>query len=89
MVYKLKQPDLGPFASLIPEVNKAWGVLSQWFSEKSHHISRMELLYRATENGFTAESFHSRCDDSNPTATLTFVLSEHGKTFGAFSSIPW
>lgn len=56
---------------------------------KGQVIRRMELLYRGTEHGFTAESFHKRCDDQIPTTTLTFVKSDMGLVFGGFTSVPW
>lgn len=49
----------------------------------------MQLLYRGTEDKFTAEAFHARCDNSSPPTTLTFVKSEFDRVFGGFASIPW
>ena len=82
-------PDLSPFASKIVEVNRNFDALQGWFQEKGTPISRLELLYRGSEHGFSAEEFHKRCDDSIPTTTLTFDLSEMGKAFGGFASVPW
>jgi hypothetical protein len=82
-------PDLSVFASKIPEVNKNWDCLLHWFQEKGEPIKKMQLLYRGTEDKFTAEAFHARCDNSSPPTTLTFVKSEFDRVFGGFASIPW
>eukprot|EP01083_Nonionella_stella_P141023 433727_1 len=72
-------------------------ILSQkeWFSLcsiiESKHICQdqftLSLLYRGSEHGFTAETFHSLCDGK--ANTLTLVQSEHGNVFGGFTTIPW
>ncbi|CDW84039.1 tldc domain-containing protein [Stylonychia lemnae] len=45
------------------------------------------LLYKASKHGFTASDFHSRCDNQGP--SITFILSDHGKVFGGYTSVPW
>jgi hypothetical protein len=47
----------------------------------------MILVYRGTEHGFTAENFHSHCD--NIPNTMTFVKSDMDRVFGGFASVPW
>ena len=47
----------------------------------------MNLIYRATRDGFSASSFHSRCDGQ--ANTLTVVKSEHGNIFGGFTTKAW
>ncbi|EFC50838.1 predicted protein [Naegleria gruberi] len=46
-----------------------------------------KLLFRASEDGFSSEIFHEKCD--NQGATLTIIKSEFGKIFGGFSSQNW
>lgn len=46
-----------------------------------------ELIYRASEDGFTAHAFHEKCD--NKGANITIIESEHGLKFGAYTSLSW
>lgn len=49
---------------------------------------KFELIYQGSRDSFTAESFHSNCD--NKGKTLTVILAkETQKIFGAFTNIPW
>lgn len=43
----------------------------------------VELLYRASEHGFTYSAFHDKCDNKGPTISL--IKSEHEKVFGGFT----
>ena len=42
-------------------------LLLSWFGGSEF---RLHLLYRATEDGFTANDFHSKCDNHGPTISL-------------------
>jgi hypothetical protein len=46
-----------------------------------------KLIYRASEDGFYAKSFHIECD--NEPNTLTIIKSKTGKIFGGFTQIKW
>ena len=48
---------------------------------------KIELLYRASEHKFSAQSFHKKCD--NIADTLTLVKTEFGKVIGGFSHYAW
>ncbi|XP_064466201.1 uncharacterized protein LOC135377597 [Ornithodoros turicata] len=45
------------------------------------------LLYRASNHGYSAESFHHHCDGHSP--TFVFVLGAQGQLCGGFSDVPW
>ncbi len=47
----------------------------------------MKLLYRASEHGYTAESFHEYCDAKGP--TLVIIKSEGGWIFGGYTTQSW
>jgi len=47
----------------------------------------MELLYRASENRFSASKFHRKCD-SIPN-TIVLVETEYGKKIGGFTPLMW
>ena len=48
---------------------------------------RMELLYRGTRDGSTADIFHKKCDNQGPTIVL--YKNEEGNIFGGYASISW
>ena len=47
----------------------------------------MQVVYRATRDGFDAAKFHSLVDNQGP--TLTVILSKDGFLFGVFTSKSW
>ena len=48
---------------------------------------KINLIYRGSEDGFTAAVFHSKCDKKGP--TLVIIQSEHKKIFGGYTDIDW
>ena len=46
----------------------------------------LKLLFRGSENGFSSNEFHKRCD--NKGATITIVKSNN-HIFGGYTDIPW
>jgi hypothetical protein len=48
---------------------------------------RLELLVRATRDGWTAADFHRLCDNQGATATV--VRSTNGNVFGGFADAAW
>lgn len=48
---------------------------------------KCDLLYRGSENGFSASTFHQKCD--NIPNTLTIVRTEFGKTIAGFTQYTW
>ena len=47
---------------------------------------KWRLLFRASRDGFAADSFHSKCDDKGPTLT---VVRSGSCIFGGFTEAPW
>ena len=47
----------------------------------------LELLYRASRDGWRAQDFHSRCD--NKGATVTVIKCTGGFVFGGYADRPW
>ena len=45
----------------------------------------LELIYRASRDGWESNIFHQKCDNKGPTIVL--VRSELGKIFGGYASI--
>jgi len=48
-------------------------------------ILDLELIYRASRDGFAAKSFNSRCD--NKGKTISIIKSEHNQIFGGYTDI--
>ena len=48
---------------------------------------RIEMIFRASENGFKAEKFHQFCDGKSPTIVL--IKSNYGKIFGGYTKSKW
>jgi hypothetical protein len=48
---------------------------------------KLQLVYKATKNGFKESDFHSLCDNKCP--TISVIKSEHNRTFGGYTDLPW
>ena len=48
---------------------------------------KWKMIYRASEHGYTAESFHKYCDDQGP--TLIVIKSSRGWIFGGYTTKSW
>ena len=57
--------------------------LSEWLGNEY----KSKLLYRASEHGYTAKSFHEYCDDKGP--TLVIIKSSGGWIFGGYTTQSW
>eukprot|EP01084_Bolivina_argentea_P173852 301158_1 len=51
------------------------------------NISAINLLYRASDHGFSAGAFHDFCDCKGP--TIVIIHNEFGYVFGGYTSISW
>ena len=60
-------------------------LISNWINPK--HSFKYTLLYKASIDGDSAKSFHSKCDEQGP--TLTLVQSVDGWRFGGYSEVKW
>ena len=56
--------------------------LKEWLGDY-----KWKLLYRASEHGYTAKSFHECCDDQGP--TLVLIKSSEGCIFGGYTTQSW
>ena len=48
---------------------------------------KWKLMYRASEHGYTGESFHEYCDNKGP--TLVIIKSSRGWIFGGYTTQSW
>ena len=64
-------------------VNNQYDVkLREWLGDYN-----WRLLYRASEHGYTAKSFHEYCNDKEP--TLVIIKSSGGWIFGGYTTQSW
>ena len=54
---------------------------------EGHNIKKASLLYRASENNFSAKAFHKMCD--NIPNTLVLIQTETGEIIGGYSPLTW
>ena len=48
------------------------------------------ICWRATRDGSTANTFHSRCEEKSPTLTIVQVIKNNKKfVFGGYATVPW
>ena len=48
---------------------------------------KWELIYKASRDGFGANTFHSRCNNKGP--TMTIIRSSNYYLFGGYTSVAW
>ena len=67
-----------------PEETK---IVYDWICPSPNTKIHFELLFRATRDGDTSESFFDHCAGRGP--TIMFEKIDNGHRFGAFTMIPW
>ena len=81
--YYLKNPS--EFLPNTQLVNQQYDVkLREWLGSDY----KWRLLYRASEHGYTAKSFHEHCDDVKG-PTLIVIKSSEGWIFGGYTTQSW
>ncbi len=77
----LKNPsELLPNTKIVSQQYDSY--LKEWTGDY-----QWKLLYRASEHGYTAKSFHECCDNKRP--TLVVIKSSGGWIFGGFTTQSW
>jgi hypothetical protein len=61
--------------------------MNEWMGRQKGSGVRLELLYRASRDGFMARDFHRLCD--NKGATVTVIRSKKGYVFGGYVDQSW
>jgi hypothetical protein len=69
----------GPFSSAI--VSELPAILEEFRGKQ------FSLLWRASQDGFSAKSFHTQCDGTGN--TLTVILDKSGNIFGGYTPVKW
>ena len=80
--YYFKNPsELLPDTQLVNHQYDA--KLREWLGDDY----KWRLIYRASEHGYSTESFHDYCDDKEP--TLVIIKSSGGWIFGGYTTQSW
>ena len=98
LILKFAQKIIGCNMLTLKEDLQFYQLLYQQCSSSSNSITRspishpsklfnFRMLYRASDNNFTSESFHKYCD--NHADTITIIKSNYGNIFGGYTSIKW
>jgi len=66
--------------------------LKEWIPKPANQSNAqtcpLDLLYKGSKNGFSAQTFHEKCDYKSP--TISFVKSQtHGRIFGGYTEQTW
>jgi hypothetical protein len=61
--------------------------MNEWLGRQKGSGVRLELLYRASRDGFKGRDFHRLCD--NKGATVTVIRSKEGYVFGGYVDQSW
>ena len=56
-------------------------------STKLQQVRKFDLLFTASDHGYSAKRFHELCDAKG--STLTIIQSNYGNIFGGFASKSW
>ncbi|CAN0011960.1 unnamed protein product, partial [Ectocarpus fasciculatus] len=73
------------------EIEQLSAILLEWCPGRPRG---MELLYRASRDGWSSDAFHARCGDDSPSTISLFRVKAQGtntsdSVVGGFSSVPW
>lgn len=85
-IHNLSLVNAGIDSSII-KYNSEVKLLSQWISESGTNPGKFELLYRGSTDGWSAATFHERCDGKGPTVIV--IEATTGERFGGFTSLDW
>lgn len=61
--------------------------LINWIEQKLNKNIILQLIFKMTENGFTAKDFHQYCDNKGP--TLILIKTSNNEIIGGFTPLNW
>lgn len=57
--------------------------------DENDYVKKGKRIYKATEDGDTAENFHSKVDGKGPTLIIIKTKGSNPKVFGGYTEVPW
>ena len=62
-------------------------LLDKWVAESAGGKVTYQLLWRGSQDGFEAATFHGKCNGKG--RTVTVIVSNNDKIFGGYTSLSW
>ena len=62
-------------------------MIAGFFESQGQKIKSVKLLFRASQNNFSAGNFHNACNGHGQ--TITFCENTYGKKFGGYTPLAW
>ncbi len=62
-------------------------LLDKWVTDSANGKVSYNLLWRGSQDGFEAATFHGKCNKKGPTVTV--IVSNNDKIFGGYTSLSW
>ena len=84
-IYKFKTKENMVDSIILKESKKETEFLNKIYEWCG--CQKIELLFRATKDGATADAFHKKCDNQGP--TLCLYKNDKGNIFGGYAPISW
>ena len=62
--------------------------LNSWLHSHLQSVTKSywKRCYKASQDGWSSQTFHRHCDDLGPTVT---IIQAHGYIFGGYTDKPW
>ena len=76
--------DHFPIGPLFSQITNDIETIQTFFYSK---FIQADLLYRASQNSFSAAKFHEKCDGMKN--TLTILITEYDKIIGGYTPVAW
>ena len=80
----LNPGNYGYYSSILN--HKTFKLLQSWINKTGNVKQEWELLYRASNDGFTSNTFHAKCDGIDNTL---LVIKANNKIFGGYTPLQW
>ena len=79
------------YSNILENENEYKRIILKWLEkpgvDTKGKVKEMKLLHRGSKDGFSAKSFHEKCD--NKSETLTIIKSTDNFIFGGYTEIDW
>jgi len=89
-VFEVKKVEKSKLFSVLPNYSVLCGIqelymLKCWIKPKAPDSISLELLFRGSKDGYSAITFHSKCNGKGP--IIMVMISHIGEIFGGYTSV--
>jgi len=85
-VQAIQEPNTSDFDSVIINPDQELELVKTWLGKEKQH--ELQLIYRASRDGFSSMDFHKNCDNVGPTLVVC-KSKAYERVFGGFTSKNW